>query len=81
FEALTPKLEALNTWEAEAINKVIQEVVKDAGIKFAKIALPLRVAISGDAATPSIDITVKLVGKERTLARIESAVKHIHERA
>jgi glutamyl-tRNA synthetase len=81
FEALTPKLEALNTWEAEAINKVIQEVVKDAGTKFAKIALPLRVAISGDAATPSIDITVKLVGKERTLARIESAVKHIHERA
>ncbi len=81
FEALTGKLEALNTWVTEEINKVIQQVVKDAGIKFARLALPLRVAISGDAATPSIDITVKLVGKERTLARIESAVKHIRERA
>jgi glutamyl-tRNA synthetase len=46
-----------------------------------KIAQPLRVAVSGTAATPPIDITLELVGKERTLKRIDAALGFIAERA
>ena len=57
------------------------DVVKETGAKFSAVAIPLRVALSGDTATPSIDITVKLVGKERTLDRIDRAIKYIEEAA
>lgn len=80
FENLIEKLESLKTWEAAQINQVLQSVVKSAGVKFPNLALPLRVAISGDAATPSIDITVKLVGRERTLMRVKNALNYIHSR-
>lgn len=77
FEKLIEALESLDTWETEQINNAIQSVVKDTGVKFPKLALPLRVAISGDAATPSIDVTVKLVGRNRTLERVNKALKYI----
>lgn len=80
FENLIEKLESLETWEAAQINQALQSVVKSAGVKFPNLALPLRVAISGDAATPSIDITVKLVGRERTLLRVKNALNYIHSR-
>jgi len=71
------KLSDLETWAEEGINQAIQSIVKAADVKFPKLALPLRVAISGDSATPSIDVTVKLVGRERTLARIGKAIEFI----
>lgn len=80
LESLIEELETLETWEAAHINQVLQSVVKSAGVKFPNLALPLRVAISGDAATPSIDITVKLVGRERTLLRVKNALSYIHSR-
>ena len=81
FEKLINALESLDVWDTEGIGGAIQNVVKDAGVKFPKLALPLRVAISGDSATPSIDVTVKLVGRERTLERVHKAVKHIRSGA
>ena len=77
LEKLIDALESIGVWETEHINTAIQSVVKEMGVKFPKLALPLRVAISGDAATPSIDITVKLVGRNRTIERINKALKHI----
>jgi glutamyl-tRNA synthetase len=35
-----------------------------------KIAMPLRVMISGSAQTPSIDATLDLIGREEVLARM-----------
>jgi len=46
-----------------------------------KVAQPLRVAVSGRAATPGIDVTVWLVGRDATLRRIERAIAHIEATA
>jgi len=70
-------LTAMDGWQRQKIDQVIKNVVKELGIKFPALALPLRVAISGDAATPAIDLTVELVGRERTLARIDAAIAYI----
>ena len=75
------RFEDIDVWSTENINTVVKSVVKDQAIKFPEIAQPLRIAVSGSAATPSIDITLKLVGKERTIERIENAVKFISESA
>jgi glutamyl-tRNA synthetase len=42
-----------------------------------KVAQPLRVAVTGGTSSPSIDITLKLIGKEKVLQRIEQALMRI----
>jgi glutamyl-tRNA synthetase len=46
-----------------------------------KVAQPLRVAIVGRAASPGIDVTLQLVGKDATLRRIDRALAFIDARA
>jgi glutamyl-tRNA synthetase len=46
-----------------------------------KIAQPLRVAVTGGSISPSIDMTLTLLGKKRVLARIEDALHVIKKRA
>ena len=46
-----------------------------------KVAQPLRVAVVGRAASPGIDVTLKLIGKEACLRRIDKALEYISNRA
>ena len=73
-------LAKLDRWEPEVLQQAVNDVAEAEGIKMGKIAQPLRVALSGRAATPSIDITLTLVGRERTLARIDKALEFIAAR-
>jgi glutamyl-tRNA synthetase len=77
LKALATEFDNLDDWDAEAIQAVIKKVVAVQEVKFPMVALPLRVALTGDTATPSIDITVQLIGKARTLARIDRAIQFI----
>jgi glutamyl-tRNA synthetase len=65
---------AIAEWQIEPIKQVTKQVMSDHTVKMPQLALPLRVAISGDVATPSIYLTVKMVGRERTIARINRAI-------
>ncbi|MBX2867085.1 MAG: glutamate--tRNA ligase [Acidiferrobacterales bacterium] len=73
LDSFSNNLTHLDEWTAPQINECIKKTVADAGVKFPHLALPLRVAISGSAATPSIDQVVMMVGKERTISRIQNA--------
>ena len=55
----------LDVWEVESIGAIIKSVVAESGLKFPKIAQPLRVAITGNTNSPSIDQTLWLLGKEK----------------
>ncbi|MDO9232797.1 MAG: glutamate--tRNA ligase [Methylotenera sp.] len=57
-------------WQAEAIHHAINEVVTQYQLKFPKVAMPLRVMLTGVAQSPSIDQVMKLMGREEVLARI-----------
>ena len=46
-----------------------------------KVGMPLRVAVTGAGMSPSLDITLEWVGKERSLQRIEKALGFVAERA
>ena len=50
-------------------------------IGMGKIAQPLRVALTGTAVSPSIDKTLWLIGRERSLERISRALAYIMARA
>jgi glutamyl-tRNA synthetase len=71
---------ALEDWTPESLHRVVERVTEELGEKMGKVAQPLRVAIVGRAASPGIDATLQLVGKEATLRRIDRALAYIDAR-
>lgn len=74
LQALAKALAALDEWQREGVHGAIKQVVTDMGLKFPKVAQPLRVALTGGVVSPAIDATVHLLGQKRTLQRLELAV-------
>ena len=74
-------LEGLDSWTAESVYQVVKDVAEELGLKIGKVAQPLRVAVVGRAASPSIDVTLYLVGKEACLRRIDRAMDFMRQRA
>jgi glutamyl-tRNA synthetase len=70
-------LAALADWTPVAVHETVQRVADALQLGMGKVAQPLRVAVSGRAATPGIDVTVWLVGREATLRRIGRAIAWI----
>ena len=71
---------ALDTWGGEALHAAIDAVAEQQAVKFGKIAQPLRVAVTGGAVSPSIDVTLDLLGRDRTLSRLDRALALIERR-
>ncbi len=69
-------LEALPSFEAPAIDEALNALAKKLDIGMGKVGQPLRIAITGSAMSPGIGDTMMLVGRERTLLRIEKAIAH-----
>ena len=82
FGALMAAFEKIddNAWSPENLHAAVQSVMATLGIGLGKVAQPLRVALTGDTASPSIDQTLALVGKKAVLARIKTAQKWINEK-
>ncbi len=70
-------LAKLPDWNAEAIHTLIKETAEVYELKLGKIAQPVRVAVAGRGVSPPIDITLALLGRENTLARLDKALKTI----
>ena len=77
LKAVRERLAGVEPWECEAIHEAIVNTAEAVGIKLGKLAQPLRVAVTGSDMSPSIDATLLLVGRDRTLARIDAAVAYI----
>jgi glutamyl-tRNA synthetase len=71
----------VESWSAAEIHQAMEEVCSSHELKFGKLGQPVRVAVTGGPVSPPIDITVELVGKQRTLARLDQALNFISERA
>jgi glutamyl-tRNA synthetase len=73
-------LAELVTWTPENLHEAVVYVAESLDLKLGKVAQPLRVAISGRAASPGIDVTLHLVGRDACLRRIDRALDYIGER-
>jgi glutamyl-tRNA synthetase len=67
---LRARLAAID-WQRSKINEVLKAVVADHQLKLPKLAMPLRVMVTGEAQTPSIDATLELIGRDHVLARMD----------
>ena len=66
FQASLNKID----WTKEAIHNVMNEVVTLHAIKFPKLAMPLRVLLTGIAQSPSIDAVMAILGRDETMKRL-----------
>ena len=67
----------LSEWKKDAIHHVINETAETLTLKLGKIAQPLRVAVTGDTFSPPIDVTLELLGRERTIERLHKLLNNL----
>ncbi|MBL1320555.1 MAG: glutamate--tRNA ligase [Methylophaga sp.] len=79
LEDMYLRLSALPEWQAEPIHSHIKECSVAREIGMGKVAQPIRVAITGNTMSPPLDVTLELLGSERTLAAVKSAVTWISD--
>ncbi|WP_136442271.1 glutamate--tRNA ligase [Pacificoceanicola onchidii] len=72
LDTLTPHLQNAS-WSREELEAVMNRFAEDQGTKFGKLAGPLRAALAGRAATPSVFDMMLVLGREESLARINAA--------
>ena len=75
--ALKNNLNKIQNWTSENIHSEIKSTADEFDLKMGKVAPPLRLAVTGGADSPSIDVTLFLLGKEKTFIRIEQAIETI----
>ncbi len=75
-EALQAAHEVLSTtaWNTEAIEAALRALPEQLGIGFGKVAQPIRVAVTGSSVSPPLFESLALLGRTRSLERIEAAV-------
>lgn len=73
--SVAQQLRALEDWSVEAINATIKQVVADFGLKFVKMGQPIRIALAGSTASPSIGETVWIVGQQEAVERLEAVLE------
>ncbi|HET7232833.1 MAG TPA: glutamate--tRNA ligase, partial [Longimicrobium sp.] len=77
LSALRPVFQALEPWAPEAVEAALREQAERMGVGLGKIAQPLRVALTGSAASPGIDQVVWVMGRERVTARLNAALARL----
>ncbi len=77
LKILKTKFEHIEAWSSVNIHTAINATADQLGLKFGKVAPALRLAVTGCTVSPSIDITLELLGPEKTSQRIDQAIEYI----
>ena len=78
--ALKPALAALKArlavcpWDKAAIGAALKETLAEHQLKMPQLAPPLRLLVTGQLQTPSLDAVLELTGRERVLRAIDTAL-------
>ena len=77
LQLLHARLAQLQSWTTVDIHAVIEGITQELEVGMGMVGQPLRVAVTGGSFSPPIDQTVELLGKARSIARIERAIDFI----
>ncbi len=64
----------------DSVQSVFDQIMKEHEIKLGKLAQPVRVALTGSSVSPGIFDVIHVLGRERTLKRLQDAINRIKER-
>ncbi len=80
--ALHDRLAGQDDWGADSLEASFRAVCAEQGdVGLGKLAQPVRVAVTGSAASPGIFETLVVLGRERTMARLAEALHYVRHHA
>jgi glutamyl-tRNA synthetase len=79
LQRLMDDFSQISEWDGEKLHQIVLNTAEVMELKLGKVAQPLRVAVSGAGVSPAIDITLALLGREKTLSRMVRAIEYIKE--
>ncbi|MFW2586795.1 glutamate--tRNA ligase [Sagittula sp. SSi028] len=72
--ALTPHLQNAS-WSRDELEAELNRFCEEQGMKFGKLAAPMRAALAGRAATPSVFDMMLVLGRDASIARLSQAAE------
>lgn len=77
LEKAVSYIEGIAEYSQEELENVFKQIMEETGLKFGKIAQPLRVAVTGTTVSPGIFEMLLALGKEKTIQRLKAAAAFI----
>lgn len=74
---LARRLASLADFVEPAVERIFAEILAERGLALGNLAQPVRVALTGSTASPGIYEVIAVLGKERTLKRLNKALEYI----
>jgi glutamyl-tRNA synthetase len=71
---------AATEWQAAAMEEALRKMAEENGLSSGKVFQPLRVALVGQLASPGIFDVLMVLGREKSLARLDVAVEYLGAR-
>ena len=72
---LLKTLKLIDKWSETNIESAIKFYAEECGVKLGKVALPLRIALTGATTSPSIFEVVSILGWDEVSLRIDSVCR------
>ncbi len=69
------RVAALAEFSHAALEKAFKEVLDEHGLRMGQLAQPVRVTLTGRTASPGLFEVMELLGRERTLARLQTGIE------
>ena len=73
----TAKLDSLPTWTLTGVHQAFADTLSELDLAMGKLGPAIRVAVTGSTASPSIDHTVFLCGRDEALRRLNGAIDRL----
>ena len=80
LDATRGRLSALDRWEAAPMEDALRTLAEERGTAAGKLFQPLRVALTGLTVSPGIFDVLVMLGRDRALRRLDSAVHSLQAR-
>jgi len=72
-------LQATQDFSEEPLEAGLRQVADQVGVKFGQLAMILRIAVTAKSVSPPLTASMAALGRERTLARVETALARLDE--
>ena len=78
---LLPLFQEIQDWSVATLDETVRNYAESNQLGLGKVAQPLRVAVTGNTVSPPIADTLELLGKDRTLRRIQRTLDYVSNQA
>ena len=70
-------LNTINSWSEKEIDSMLVKIQEQLGLKTPQMNQPIRIALTGSTQSPSLGLTIKLMGRNKSIELLNKALKFI----